>query len=93
MTSATTSHTRPRVRSGATAVARAYGGPAHGQCWPIADDDPPDELDVAPDSPIYRLIHHPGTHEPAKDHLGNYLYMPVSPQADGHDRVRRLLER
>jgi hypothetical protein len=68
-----------------TALARAYGGPAHGQCWSIEGEDPPAEVVVVPDGPGYRLIHHPRTHHPAKDHLGNYLYMPVSPQADGHN--------
>jgi hypothetical protein len=82
MASVTTSLT-----SRSTAVARAYGGPAHGRCWPIEDQDPPAEVAIVPDGPSYRLIHHPRTHQPAKDHLGNYLYMPVSPQAAGHDRV------
>jgi len=66
-----------------TAVARAYGGPAHGQCWAIEGEDPPAEVAVVPDTPIYRLIHHPRTHQPAKD-----LYMPVGPQADGRASVR-----
>ena len=71
-----------------TAVARAYGGPAHGQCWAIEGEDPPEEVAVVPDTPIYRLVHHPRTHQAAKDHLGNYLYMPVGPQADGRASVR-----
>lgn len=63
---------------------RAYGGPAHGLCWTIDADHPPREVEIIPGSPSYRLIHHPRTHQPAKDHFGNYLYMPVSPAADGH---------
>lgn len=84
MASATTSHVLP----GTTAVGRAYGGPAHGQSWPVDDDNPPEALEIAPDSLTYRLIHHPRTHLPAKDHLGNYLYMPVSPRAAGHNPLQ-----
>jgi len=67
MASATTSQTTPRARSRATAVARAYGGPSHGQRWPIADADPPEEFNVAPDNPVFRLIHHPRTHQLSKE--------------------------
>jgi len=26
----------------------------------------------------YRLVYSPQTRQPARDHLGNYLYMPVA---------------
>ena len=60
-------------------LARAYCGPAHGQCWTVAEDLPPFAvvLDVAKQRVSYRLIHHRRTRQPARDHQGHYLYMPV----------------
>lgn len=84
MATATTSVRLPRARAKTATSGRAYGGPAHGYCWPIDDEMPPEALDIAPGHPPYRLIHHPWTHQPAKDHLGNYLYMPVGACAAGH---------
>ena len=67
-----------------TAGARAYGGPAHGRWWAVPSAAaPPDtvvlEDDAAPGDAAtpYVLVHHPRSHRPARDHLGNYLYMPV----------------
>ncbi|MFG1815505.1 hypothetical protein ACGFIF_17185 [Kribbella sp. NPDC049174] len=84
LASVATSHTQP----GLTTVGRAYGGPAHGQTWPVDDDNPPEALESVSGGCTYRLIHHPRTHLPARDHLGNYLYMPVSSRADGHNPLR-----
>ena len=61
-------------------LARAYCGPAHGQCWTVGEGDSPPfavVLDVAQQRVSYRLVHHPRTRHPARDHQGHYLYMPV----------------
>jgi hypothetical protein len=64
---------------------RAYGGPAHGYGWRLEDDvAPPSTVRLATDQSVtYRLIHDPRTHQPALDHRGNYLYMPVASAAVG----------
>ena len=66
-------HVRP------TAAARAYCGPAHGQQWPIGPEGPPAwvELPGGSSSCPYRLVRHPRTGRPARDHRGNYLYVPI----------------
>jgi hypothetical protein len=66
---------------------RAYGGPAHGYGWRLEDDvAPPSTVRLVTDQSVtYRLIHDPLTHQPALDHRGNYLYMPVSSAAVGAD--------
>jgi hypothetical protein len=69
----TTSRSR---QTSVTAGARAYGGPAHGHRWAVPAADPPDRV-VLGAATCYRLVHGPRTHLPARDHLGNYLYMPV----------------
>jgi hypothetical protein len=64
----------------ASRLARAYCGPAHGQSWPLSEHAPPPAdvvLRVATQSLTYRLIRHPGSHRPARDRSGHYLYMPV----------------
>jgi hypothetical protein len=70
---------------------RAYGGPAHGYGWGLEDviAPPPTVRLVAGLSVTYRLIHHPRSHQPALDHRGDYLYMPVSSAAVGADDHRR----
>lgn len=68
------------VRPVAEDHCRAYGGPAHGYSWLLAPAAAPlAAVDVVAGHRVvtYRLIHHPHTHLPARDHLGNYLYMPV----------------
>lgn len=65
---------------GAPAWAKAYCGAAHGACWSLdeAQEVPPlVTLNVGDDRLAYRLVHHPRTHRPVRDHLGNYLYLPV----------------
>ena len=69
-----------------TAGARAYGGPAHGRRWTVPNAAaPPDTVVLENEAASggegmitpYVLVHHPRSHRPARDHLGNYLYMPV----------------
>lgn len=58
---------------------RAYCGPAHGQSWTIeAGATPPAAVKMSADPQVvYRLIYRLDNGQPALDHLGNYLYMPV----------------
>lgn len=62
-----------------TPEARAYGGSAHGQQWPVRGHEPPAwvELPVGASSCFYRVARQPRTGRPARDHLGNYLYVPI----------------
>jgi len=65
--------------------ARAYCGPAHGLSWGIAGDGPPPavvELDTGARLVRYRLVRQPRNRQPARDHLGNYLYVPVQHDLD-----------
>lgn len=58
--------------------ARAYCGPAHGRSWPVEQAGAPaPTATLAADGQQmrYRLVLHPQTRRPARDHLGNYLYM------------------
>jgi len=73
---------------------RAYCGPAHGQQWPVIDREPPAwvELPCGASSALYRLVRQPRTGRPARDQLGNYLYVPMTgdrtpPSADTEPRV------
>lgn len=64
-----------------SAHARAYCGPAHGRSWTLTRDSTPPgtvELMVGGQQFQYRLVYSPQTRQPARDHLGNYLYMPVA---------------
>ena len=65
-------------------VARAYCGPAHGRTWPVVTDGPPPALvdvrlgvELSAQTVQYRLVHHPRTRRPVRDHAGSYLYMPI----------------
>lgn len=60
--------------------ARAYSGPAHGQQWPVTDHEPPAwvELPIGAGSVLYRLVRQPRSRRPARDQLGNYLYVPMA---------------
>lgn len=61
-------------------LARACCGPAHGRCWTVGEGDWPPfavVLDVARQRVCYRLVHHPRTRPPARDHQGHYPYRPV----------------
>jgi len=63
-----------------TRYAKAYCGPAHGQSWSFDAEQPPPErvdLGAADEVHSYRLVHDPRQHRPARDHHGNYLYMPI----------------
>ena len=61
--------------------AQAYCGPAHGQLWLVDPQDGPSAdmlCSVDDDERIcYRLILDPLTWQPARDHRGRYVYMPV----------------
>ena len=65
---------------------RAYCGPAHGQHWSVDPVEPPPwvELPTGSTSSLYRLVRHPRTGRPARDYLGNLLYVPL---ADGATRA------
>jgi|SoiMetStandDraft_2_1073263.scaffolds.fasta_scaffold431802_1 hypothetical protein len=82
----TTAHAAPsgaqtRAISVDQSQARAYCGPAHGRSWTLTRDTTPPgtvELMVGGQQFQYRLVYSPQTRQPARDHLGNYLYMPVA---------------
>lgn len=59
--------------------ARAYCGAAHHQAWSLMDGNPPGlvELPVAAGVERYRLVRHPRTGRPARDHHGNVVYVPA----------------
>lgn len=74
--------------------ARAFTGPAHGQQWTVGDNKPAPwvELPIGASSCLYRLVRRRRTGSPARDHRGNYLYVPMSedvssPTSDGECRV------
>ena len=81
----TTAHAAPsgaqtRAISVDQSQARAYCGPAHGRSWTLSPDTTPPatvELRVGGQHFHYRLVYNPLTRRPAKDHLGNYLYIAV----------------
>jgi hypothetical protein len=73
---------------------RAYCGPAHGQQWPVIGREPPAwvELPCGDSSALYRLVRQPRTGRPARDQLGNFLYVLMTgdrtaPPADAEPRV------
>lgn len=71
-----------------SAQGRAYCGPAHGAQWPVTDGRPPAwvELPCGTSSALYRLVRHPRTGRPARDILGNLLYVPmVGDHSASHD--------
>ena len=61
--------------------ARAWCGPAHGMLWQLTPGAPPvgaiDLVTVADGAWTYRLVVHPLTHRPARDHQGRFVYLPV----------------
>jgi hypothetical protein len=68
----------------APAQAQAYCGPAHGQRWLVEPGDgPPDVVQLLTRDGVssYRLLVHPRTHGPARDHQGRYPYLLVAPGA------------
>lgn len=73
-------HHRPATRE-----AQAYCGAAHGQQWPVTEATPPAwvELPTGATTALYRLVRNPRTARPARDHLGRYLYVPMT----GHHRA------
>ena len=67
--------------STAPAQAQAYCGPGHGRRWPVEPGNgPPDVVQLQTRGGIcsYRLLVHPRTHGPARDHQGRYPYLPVA---------------
>ncbi|CAB4904070.1 MAG: hypothetical protein F2825_02240 [Actinobacteria bacterium] len=67
--------------AGAGAAARAWCGPGHGQEWTSPPGEVPAdvvELATAADGNwSYRLVLHPVTQRPARDHHGRLVYLPV----------------
>jgi len=60
--------------------AKAYCGPAHGQSWNTDNGRPLPlqvHLDVAGRAHCYQLVRDLRMRRPARDHHGNYLYMPA----------------
>lgn len=75
--------------------ARAYTGPAHGLEWTVGREGPAPwvELPLGAASCLYRLVRQRRTGWPARDQLGNYLYVPISgaaPPPEGVDGCRVL---
>lgn len=68
--------------------ARAYCGPAHGISWRVSSDEQPAasvSVRVGGEQLSYRLVVHSLTRRPARDLLGNYLYMPLEGAASKVD--------
>jgi hypothetical protein len=66
--------------TGTAVRAKAYCGPAHGQDWTIIGGHTIPErvvLDATGGVHCYQLVHDPRLRRPARDHHGNFLYMPV----------------
>jgi hypothetical protein len=61
-------------------TARAYCGQAHGRVWLVDPSVGPEAIVWLPNgvglSP-YRVVLQPKTSRPARDHLGNYVYLPA----------------
>jgi hypothetical protein len=73
--------TNPSGVSTAPGQAQAYCGPAHGQRWLVeAGSGPPAvvQLQTTGGTCAYRLLVHPRTHGPARDHQCRYPYLPVA---------------
>ncbi|RBY95401.1 hypothetical protein DQ237_15210 [Blastococcus sp. TF02-8] len=82
-------HCRPREggpEAHADVEARAYCGPAHGQRWTVDASEPPAwvELPVSESSCLYRLVRQRRTGRPARDDLGNVLYVPMTGGSQAH---------
>jgi hypothetical protein len=72
----------PPAVSSALSQSQAYCGPGHGRRWPVEPGDgPADVVQVQTTTGVwsYRLLVHPRTHRPARDHQGRYPYLPVAP--------------
>ena len=67
--------------STAPAQSQAYCGTGHRQRWSVEPGSRPADV-VALQTPggicSYRLLVHPRTHGPARDHQGRYPYLPVA---------------
>ncbi len=66
--------------AGAAVRAKAYCGPAHGQSWGLDSARPvPDRvhLDAAGQVHCYELVRDLRLRRAARDHHGNYLYLPA----------------
>jgi hypothetical protein len=71
----------PAAVSTEPAQSQAYCGPGHGRRWPVElGVGPADVVQVQTTTGVwsYRLLVHPGTHCPARDHQGRYPYLPVA---------------
>ena len=78
------------------AQSQAYCGGGHGRRWPVELGTAPPQL-VQVQTPsgalTYRLLMHPRTRGPARDHLGRYPYLPVAPDVPAVPLVVGTLER
>jgi hypothetical protein len=71
----------PPVVSPERSQSQAYGGPGHGRRWLVEPGDGPADvvqLQTTTGVRSYRLLLHPRTHGPARDHQGRYPYLPVA---------------
>ncbi len=78
--------------SPAVVPAKAYCGPAHGQSWNTDSGRPLPlqiHLDVAGRAHCYQLVRDLRMRRPARDHHGNYLYMPAGDAAAPAARTAR----
>jgi hypothetical protein len=80
----TTAQSEPSAPTQALSVdsarGRAYCGPAHGRSWTLTHETtPPETVELVVDGQQchYRLAYNPLTRRPARDHLGNYLYVAM----------------
>jgi hypothetical protein len=64
----------------AQAQAQAYCGPGHGRRWPVEPGDGPADVVRLQTTGVwsYRLLVHPRTQGPARDHQGRYPYLPIA---------------
>lgn len=76
------------------AQSQAYCGAGHGRRWPVElGKAPPPLVRVQTPSGVhaYRLLMHPRTRGPARDHMGRYPYLPVAPGASAVPLVVGIL--
>jgi hypothetical protein len=66
--------------NGSGSGARAYCGELHGRRWSVPADRPPPVVRLrAGDSAVaYRWVLYPRSDRPARNHRGNYAYVPLT---------------
>lgn len=79
---------------GAGSGARAYCGELHGRSWSVPAHSPPLVVWLAHEDTTtpYRLVLYPRSDRPARDHRGNYVYVPLDypPVEDSDSTLRRM---